>query len=75
MSGSASSARPRCPSPIRDRLSSTIIRIAESPETAERIRRAGATVWTRGPAEMAALIEAELEKWGTVIRSANLRVE
>lgn len=63
------------PGAIRDRLSSAIIRIAESPETAERIRRAGATVWTRAPAPMATLIEQELEKWGTVIRAANLRIE
>ena len=63
------------PAPILDRLSSTIIRIAESPETADRIRRAGATVWTQGPGPMARLIEEELGKWGTVIRAANLRVE
>ena len=63
------------PAAIRDRLSATIIRIAESPDTAERIRRAGATVWTRGPAPMAKLIDEELDKWGTVIRAANLRVE
>ena len=63
------------PAAIRDRLSATIIRIAESPDTAERIRRAGATVWTRGPAPMAKLTDDELGKWGTVIRAANLRVE
>jgi len=63
------------PAAIRDRLAATIIRIAEAPETAERIRRAGATVWTRGPAEMGALINDELGKWGTVIRAANLRIE
>lgn len=63
------------PAPIRDRLSQAIIRIAEGPETAERIRRAGATVWTRTPAQMAALINEELDKWGGVIRGANLRIE
>src|SRR4051794_13483097 len=63
------------PAPIRDRLSQAIIRIAEAPDTAERIRRAGATVWTRGPAPMAKLIDGELDKWGTVIRTPNLRVE
>jgi tripartite-type tricarboxylate transporter receptor subunit TctC len=63
------------PAMVRDRLSETIIRIAKGPETAERIRRAGATVWTRNPAQMATLIGEELEKWGAVIRAAGLRIE
>ena len=63
------------PVPIRDRLSAAIIRIATAPETAERIRRAGATVWTQDQAQMAALIRAELDRWGGVIRAANIRVD
>jgi tripartite-type tricarboxylate transporter receptor subunit TctC len=65
----------RLPPGIRDRLAEAIIRIATGPETAERIRRAGATVWTRDSAQFAALIGEELQKWGTVIRAANLRLE
>lgn len=68
-------APPRLPDPIRDRLSQAIMRIAETPETAERIVRAGARVWIQDPAQMAALIRADLEKWGTVIRAANIKVE
>ncbi|MEN0074757.1 MAG: tripartite tricarboxylate transporter substrate binding protein [Paracraurococcus sp.] len=63
------------PTAIRDRLAAAIIGIANAPETAERIHRAGATVWTRDPAQMAALIEAGLQTWGSVIRAANLRIE
>ncbi|MBV1797927.1 tripartite tricarboxylate transporter substrate binding protein [Siccirubricoccus sp. G192] len=63
------------PQPIRDRLSAAITRIVTGPETAERIRRAGATVWTQDQAQFTALIRAELEKWGTVIRGAGLRIE
>ncbi|GGC58523.1 MFS transporter [Siccirubricoccus deserti] len=65
----------RLPAAIRDRLGAAIIRIATGAETAERIRRAGATVWTRDPAQFTALLGQELEKWGTVIRAANLRIE
>jgi tripartite-type tricarboxylate transporter receptor subunit TctC len=65
----------RLPAAIRDRLGTAIIRIATGAETAERIRRAGATVWTRDPAQFATLIGEELQKWGTVIRAANLRIE
>lgn len=63
------------PQPVRDRLAGAITRIVTTPETAERIRRAGATVWVQDGAQFAALIRAELEKWGTVIRAANIRVE
>jgi len=63
------------PQPIRDRLSAAITRIVTGPETAERIRRAGATVWTQDQAQFTALIRAELEKWGAVIRGAGLRIE
>lgn len=63
------------PAPVRNRLSEAIIRIAGTPETAERIRRAGATVWTQDQQQMAALIRADLEKWGTVIRAAGIKVE
>lgn len=63
------------PQPIRDRLSAAITAIVTSPETSEKIHRAGATVWTRDQAQFAALLRAELDKWGTVIRSAGLRIE
>jgi tripartite-type tricarboxylate transporter receptor subunit TctC len=68
-------APPRLPDPVRDRLSGAIIRIAGTPETAQRIVRAGATVWTQDSAQMAALIRADLETWGTVIRAAGIKVE
>lgn len=63
------------PQPVRDRLSTAISRIVTSPETSERIKRAGATVFVQDQAQFAALIRAELDKWGTVIRSAGIRIE
>ena len=42
------------PQPIRDRLSAAIIGIVRGPETAEKIRRAGAAVWTQDQAQFAA---------------------
>jgi tripartite-type tricarboxylate transporter receptor subunit TctC len=63
------------PQPIRSRLTRAITSIVTGPDTAEKIRRAGATVYTLDEAGMAALIAAELAKWGTVIRSAGIRVE
>ncbi|MBL6455131.1 tripartite tricarboxylate transporter substrate binding protein [Belnapia sp. T6] len=63
------------PQPIRDRLSAALIGVVQAPETAERIRRAGATVWVQDQVQFAALIRSELEKWGGVIRGAGLRIE
>lgn len=68
-------APPRLPNPVRDRLSQAIMRIAETPETSERIIRAGARVWIQDPSQMAALIRTDLALWGGVIRAANIRVE
>jgi len=63
------------PEPIQRRLSEMIIRTVSAPDVAERIRRAGAEPWVQNPAEMGALIRAELEKWGPVIRAAGLRAD
>ncbi len=63
------------PVPLRDRIAATIARIVSAPDTAERIRRAGAQLWVQTPEQMAALIRSELDKWGTVIRAAGIRLE
>jgi len=65
----------KLPRAIRDTLSGAITRIVTGRDTAEKIERAGARVWTRDQAGFAELISAELEKWGTVIRSAGLKLE
>ncbi len=63
------------PAAVRQRLSTAIIGIVNGAATAERIRRAGAEVWTQDSATFTALLGRELDKWGTVIRGAGLRVE
>ena len=63
------------PPALRERLSAAILRIAQQPDTAERIRRGGATVWPQDGAQFAALIRTELDTWGGVIRAAGLKLE
>ena len=63
------------PQAHRDRLTTVISRIVGSPDTSEKIERAGARVWIRDQAQFAALIREELAKWGTVIRAAGLKLE
>ncbi len=63
----------RTPAPIQARLSAMIRETIAAPETSERIRRLGAEPWIRDPAQMAALLRAELDKWGPVIRAAGIQ--
>jgi tripartite-type tricarboxylate transporter receptor subunit TctC len=63
------------PPALRERLASAILRIAQQPDTAERIRRGGAAVWPQNGAAFAALIRTELDTWGGVIRAAGLKLE
>jgi tripartite-type tricarboxylate transporter receptor subunit TctC len=63
------------PPRIREALGAGITRIVEGEETREKLRRAGATLWPQDGAGFARLIDAELTKWGGVIRSAGLKLE
>ena len=61
------------PAPVAARLSDMIRRAVALPAAAERIRQLGAEPWVQDPEQMAALLRAELEKWGPVIRTAGIR--
>ncbi len=45
------------------------------PELQRRYAELGMEIVTGGPAELGALQRAEYEKWGAVIRRANIRLE
>jgi len=68
-------APPNLPPAIMQRLSDTIRRIVTETDVAERIRRQGAEPWHQGPEGMRAALEADMAKWGPVVRSVGLRVE
>lgn len=63
------------PPPLRARLSAAIGRACAAPEVVERIRRGGATPYAQDSAQFSALLRAELETWGGVIRAAGIRLE
>jgi tripartite-type tricarboxylate transporter receptor subunit TctC len=46
-----------------------------SPEMKERLAGIGTDAVTTTPEEFAAYIQAEIAKWGDVIRKANLRAD
>lgn len=68
-------APPNLPPPVMQRLSEAIRRIVTETDVAERIRRQGAEPWHRDPAGMRAAMEADMAKWGPVVRAVGLRVE
>ena len=63
----------RTPAPIVAKLSGMIRQTIADPAIAERIRRLGAEPWTQDPAQMAALLRTELDKWGPIIRAAGIQ--
>lgn len=63
----------RTPAPVQAQLSGMMRQTIADSTVAERIRRLGAEPWFQDPAQMAALLRADLEKWGPVIRAAGIQ--
>ena len=63
------------PRPIITRLNAEIVKAMHSPEMKERLAGIGTDPVTSSPEEFAAFIQAEIAKWGDVIRKANLRAD
>jgi tripartite-type tricarboxylate transporter receptor subunit TctC len=63
------------PSEVVRRLNETAARGLARPETAERLARIGVERRTLDPAEFAAFIRAETEKWGAIIRRSGAKAE
>lgn len=64
----------RTPPAIIARLSSETARVLNRPDMRERLASAGEQV-TPGPEAFAALLKADLAKWGKIVREAGLKVE
>lgn len=63
------------PVPIVARLHAEIARIADTPEAREWFAQSGAEAGILAPAEMAAFVQREHERWGRLIREAGLKAE
>jgi tripartite-type tricarboxylate transporter receptor subunit TctC len=63
------------PKEIVDLLSRTIARGVAEPEVKERLAALGFRPVANTPDEFAVRIKLEIEKWGKVVRDANLRIE
>ena len=63
------------PAPIRDRLYKEMSEILRSPDIAARLRDIGADPGGEPPAEFAAFIKNETEKWIKVAKGAHISVD
>ena len=63
------------PQPIIQRLQKEVAHAVHTPKLAQQFANLGAEAVSTTPAEFDALIRAEIEKWGRVIRAARIDVE
>ena len=57
------------------RLQQEIAKIAAQPEVRDKLTAIGFRPIANTPAEFGVMIKAEMEKWGKVVRAANLKIE
>ena len=63
------------PREVVDKINADIRTVAAMPETAARLEAMGAVPRLMSPDEFAAFGRAEKERWGNIIRRANIKVE
>ena len=63
------------PKPIVDLLHKEIVAIVALPDVKERFAQLGLEIIANSPDEFTAQIKREIEKWGNVIRDANIKAE
>jgi tripartite-type tricarboxylate transporter receptor subunit TctC len=65
----------RTPRPVIDVLNAVTRRALADPTVAGRLLESGAEPRATSPEELSALLKADTEKWATLIRSRNIRLE
>jgi len=63
------------PRPIIDRLNTEAVKSMSTPDMRERFAAMGGDIATGTPEQTAEFLRAENERWGKVIRSANIKAE
>ena len=63
------------PAAIASKLNAEIVRILRKPQFAERVERFGMQVAPSSEREMAALIEADIVRWGELIRASGAKAD
>ena len=60
------------PQPIKDKISSAFLKMAEKPETKAWLSNLGGDVWVVGPAEAQAQMLKDVKNWADYVRVANM---
>jgi len=68
-------APPRTPAPIAAKVSAGVADALKNPDVLKRLQELSAEPMGLTPAETAAFMKAESERWGAVIRSAGVKLE
>jgi len=68
-------APPKTPAEITNKLSSAIAEVLKQPAIAKRLVDMNAEPVGDTPAEMAAFLKEEFERWGSVVRSAGVKAD
>jgi len=66
---------PGMPPAIAERMSAVVREVEKDPEVQKRFAALSAQTVGNTPAEMAAFMKQEIERWGSVIRAANIHVD
>jgi tripartite-type tricarboxylate transporter receptor subunit TctC len=63
------------PKEVIGKIHSDIAKVLQMPDVRERLAGMGAEPSGESPAELAARIKAESDRWGEVVRKANIRAD
>jgi len=63
------------PKEVVQKLNQEIAKALADPEIVKRFREQGVEVVGSSPTKFATLVETEIQKWGIVVRDANVRLE
>ena len=63
------------PKEIVDLVNKTVNEGLSDPKVVDAIKKLGGTPMTVTPAELGTFLAAETEKWGKIVRGANLSIE
>lgn len=63
------------PAPVIDQLNAEIRRALQSPEMQKQLKAQGAQALGSTPQEYAAYIKSEIQRWGEVVKAANVKLD
>ncbi|MNR06569.1 Tripartite tricarboxylate transporter family receptor [compost metagenome] len=63
------------PKPVVERLNKELLAVLAMPDVREQIGAMGGIIAAGGPADFGRYIAAETDKWGALVRSAQIKIQ